>query len=60
MNWSPREKEAYAVVASLTKWAGWIGTSPVAVITDHKSLESWVKEYVDTPSGPSGRKSSLA
>ena len=50
LNWSPREKEAYAVVASLVKWAGWIGTTPVTVIKDHKSLESWVKEYVETPS----------
>ena len=29
LNWSPREKEAYAIVASLVKWAGWIGTSPI-------------------------------
>ena len=55
-NWSPREKEAYAIVASLIKWAGWIGTTPVEVVTDHKSLESWVREYVETPSGPTGRK----
>ena len=56
LNWSPREKETYAVVASLVKWAGWIGTTPVEVVTDHKSLESWVKKYVDTPSGPTGRR----
>ena len=56
LNWSPREKEAYAVVASLIKWAGWIGSSPVTIVTDHKSLESWVKEYVETPSGPTGRR----
>ena len=31
LNWSPREKEAYAVVASLIKWAGWIGTTPLEV-----------------------------
>jgi hypothetical protein len=55
-NWSPREKEAYAIVASLTKWASWIGHSPITVVTDHKSLESWVKEYVETPSGPTGRR----
>ena len=56
LNWSPREKEAYAIVASLVKWAGWIGTSPITVVTDHKSLESWVQEYVETPSGPTGRR----
>ena len=56
VNWSPREKEAYGIVASLVKWAGWIGTTTVTVVTDHKSLESWVREYVDTPSGPTGRR----
>jgi hypothetical protein len=56
INWSPREKEAYGIVASLIKWASWIGTTPVAVVTDHKTLESWVREYVDTPSGPTGRR----
>ena len=43
-------------MASLTKWASWIGHSPITVVTDHKSLESWVKEYVETPSGPTGRR----
>ena len=56
VNWSPREKEAYAIVASLIKWSGWVGTNPVTVVTDHKSLESWVREYVETPSGPTGRR----
>ena len=53
MNWTPREKEAYAVVASLVKWAGWIGVTQVTVVTDHKTLESWVREY---PSGPTRRR----
>ena len=56
VNWSPREKEAYAIVASLVKWSGRIGTTEVTVVTDHKTLESWVREYVDTPSGPTGRR----
>jgi hypothetical protein len=55
-NWSAREKECYAIVAALHKWAGWIGFQPVTVTTDHKTLESWVKEYVETHSGPSGRR----
>ena len=39
LNWTPREKkEAYAIVASLRKWASWIGFSPVHVNTDHRSL----------------------
>ena len=26
------------------------------VVTDHKALGSWVHEFVDTPSGPAGRR----
>ena len=55
-NWTPREKETYAIVAALRKWAGWIGFQPVVVKTDHRSLEHWVTENVDTPSGPTGRR----
>ena len=56
LNWTPREKETYAVVEALKKWAGWVGLQPVVVTTDHKSLEDWVQEKVDTPSGPAGRR----
>ena len=56
LNWTPREKETYAVVSALRKWAGWIGLQSVLVLTDHKSLEDWVKEKMDTPSGPAGRR----
>ena len=52
----PREKETYAVVSALRKWAGWIGLQPVLITTDHKSLEDWVTEKMDTPSGPAGRR----
>ena len=55
-NWSPREKEAYAVVSALCKWASWIGLQPITVHSDHHSLQHWHSEAVDTPSGPSGRK----
>ena len=41
---------------ALKKWAGWVGLQPVVVTTDHKSLEDWVHEKVDTPSGPAGRR----
>ena len=52
----PREQETYAIVSALRKWAGWIGFQPVLILTDHKALESWVNEHVDTPSGPAGRR----
>ena len=60
LNWTPREKETYAVVCALRKWSGWIGLQPVLITTDHKSLEDWVKEKVDTPSGPAARQSPMA
>ena len=56
LNWTPREKECYAIVCSLRKWAGWIGFQPVTILTDHRSLEEWAHENLDTPSGPRGRK----
>jgi hypothetical protein len=56
LNWTPREKETYAIVAALRKWSGWVGLQPVLVTTDHKSLEDWVVEKMDTPSGPAGRR----
>ena len=55
-NWTPREKETYAIVAALHKWSGVIGYQPFLVTTDHKSLENWVTEHVDNPSGPRGRR----
>ncbi len=56
LNWTPREKETCAIVAALRKWAGHIGFQPVIVATDHRSLQHWVTEHVDTPSGPRGRR----
>ena len=41
LNWTPREKECYAIVCCLRKWAGWIGFQPVIIMTDHMSLEEW-------------------
>ena len=54
--WTPREKETYAIICALRKWAGHIGLQPVVVCTDHQSLQSWHKEHVDTPSGPASRR----
>ena len=53
---TPREKEACAVVSALSKWASWIGFQPVLVLTDHRSLEHWTTEELETPIGPSGRR----
>ena len=54
--WAPREKETYAIVLALTKWASWVGLNPVIILTDHKSLEFWQQELLDTPSGPAVRR----
>ena len=56
LNWTPREKETYAIVSALRKWAGWIGFQPVIIKTDHRSLEECVTEHVDTTLGPKGRR----
>ena len=56
LNWSPREKECYAILGALIKWAGWIGLQPVDVLTDHQSLQTWHTAEIDTQSGPVGRK----
>ena len=55
-NWTPREKETFAIVAALRKWGGYIGFQPVVVCSDHKSLENWITEHIDSPSGPRGRR----
>ena len=55
-NWSPREQEAYAILCALRRSEGWIMDHRVEVLTDHKSLESWRTEHVDTPGGPAGRR----
>ena len=44
-----REKEAYAIVMALRKWAGYIALHLVTVCTDHQSLQSWHNEHVNPP-----------
>ena len=54
--WVPREQETYAIVCALMKFDTIIGLQPVVILSDHKTLESWTKEVLDTPSGPVGRR----
>ena len=54
--WDVREKEAYAIILSLEKFASWIGLQPLVVLSDHETLKAWHKDAVDIPGGPSGRR----
>ncbi len=54
--WDTRDKELYAIVSALDKWAGWICLQPVLVLTDHKTLQSWAKETLSPPGGTPGRR----
>ena len=49
---TPREKEAYAIIMALRNWAAYIALHPVRVCTDHQSQQLLQKGHVDTPSGP--------
>ena len=55
-NCSQREQDAYAILCALQCYDGWSLGHRVEVMTDHKSLESWRTEHVDTPGGPAGRR----
>ena len=57
--WVPRKQETYAIILALEKWKSWIGLQPVLILTDHKALENWTTEFLDTPQdywseGPGG------
>ena len=54
--WHVKEKEAYAIVMALRKWASWVGLQPLLILSDHKSLEEWAHEVLDSPTGPTGRQ----
>jgi hypothetical protein len=55
LRWDTRDKETYAVVSALDKWAPYLLGNKVLVLTDHKSIESWYKEHV-AGVGPQGRR----
>ena len=56
LNWSPREKECYNIVAALLKWHAWVGKKRVEVRRDHRSLENWATDDLKTVRGPSPRQ----
>ena len=60
LNWIWREKECYAIVAALLKWHGWVDNKQVEVRTDHRSLEIWALEELQTQGGSLSAPSVLA
>ena len=58
LNWHISDQEMYGIVATLYKFRIWLQTGvKIKCRTDHKSLESWVKEDFDRMGGPVGRRS---
>ena len=58
LNWHISDQEMYGIVATLYKFRSWLQTGvKIKCRTDHKSLESWVKEDFDCMGGPVGRRS---
>ena len=55
---SIREKETYAIVATLFEFRSWLRNSPVKVKvrTNHESLQQWHTEHLDTLARPIGRR----
>ena len=58
IGWSTREKETYALIATLHKFRSWIADRRVYVkaLTDHAALVSWFREDLNTISGLIGRR----
>ena len=56
MQRSPREQETYAIICALKKYQSWVGTNGVQVLTDHRYLEYWATEHIDTVLGPACRR----
>ena len=57
--WTPGEKEVYAIVMALRKWAGYIALHPVTVCTDHQvcnrgTKSTWTPPQVPPPDGQDG------
>lgn len=58
-NETPMVNDIYAIVVAFQKWALWISFKLVVVLKHHRSLENWVTEQKDTPSGPRGSQLSI-
>lgn len=58
-SWAPREAEMYGICMALAKFATWIGSQEVTVLTDHNALQWWHQENLDAPSGPTGRRARM-
>ena len=56
--WHIRCQETYAIIASLIKFQSWLLDARLEIIckTDHKSLEGWMEEKLDTMSGSIARR----
>ena len=58
LNWHILDQEMYRIVATLYIFRSWLQTGvKIKCRTDHKRLESWVKEDFDRMGGPVGRRS---
>ena len=60
LNWRPREKECYAIVAALLKWHGWVRNKQVEVRTDQSGPENWATEDVQNHGGSLSTPRALA
>ena len=56
VNWPTREKEAYAIVAALEKWEGYLGCGKVDILFDDETLGALRTENFKSPQGPTARQ----
>ena len=54
MQRSPRGEQRYAKICALKKYPSWVGTNQVEVLRNHRFLEYWAAEHIDTVWGPAG------
>ena len=59
--WTPREKEAYAIVMALRKWAGYIASipspsAPTIRVCSRGTRSTWTPPQVPPPDGQDGTR----